>query len=175
MPMTREQILQREAACRVFQERADDVLSTWGVRAPAPVVSTDPDYPERYRRELAYMIKKRLPENVELFGVLPDPKQKVNTTDFLNMQVKSIPFSVFEVIEPQLYRAGKIAGTRNDSVPKGEMRMVEKVNPQNGQKFIEFYGTRSFVHDFKAPFRYVRGFLTNHGYWNTAGRYVHEK
>ena len=67
------------------------------------------------------------------------------------------------------------AAVRNDSVPPGELRMIKTKDPQNGLEMISFYGQESFVTDFKAPIRCVRGFRTDHGYWNTAGRYLHEK
>jgi len=66
MAMTREQLLQQDAACRVFQARADAALETWGIRAPPPISTELPGYAEAYRRELAYMAKKRLPEDHEL-------------------------------------------------------------------------------------------------------------
>jgi hypothetical protein len=173
MPMTREQILQQEAACRVYQARADDALEPWGIRAPAPVLSDDPNYPEQYRRELAYMCKKRLPENVVMTGIRSDnPKAEVNTSALLHFQVKHIPLPVLEIVEPQIHAACKQAGTRNDSAPPGEMRMVTKVDPQNGRKFNEFLGTRSFIHDMKPLARRVVGFRLPDGLWNTAGRYV---
>jgi len=159
MPLSRDQMLEQDRACRVYQARCDDALEAWGVRAPGPVVSDSPDYPEKYRRELLYLAKKRLPEGHEL-------------RDF---QVRHLPLDAFEIVEPQIYAACKQAASRNDSVPPGEMRMVKTKNPQNGQEMISFYGRESFVKDFKAPIRYVRGFLTAHGFWNTAGRYLHEK
>src|SRR5262245_51592982 len=75
MPLTREQILEQDRACRVYQARADDALKAWGMRAPGPTVSDDPRYPEKYRRDLCYLAKKRLPEGHEL----------------RNFQVKHIP------------------------------------------------------------------------------------
>jgi hypothetical protein len=52
MPLSREQMLEQDRACRVYQARADDALEAWGARAPGPVVSDSSDYPEKYRREL---------------------------------------------------------------------------------------------------------------------------
>ena len=114
---------------------------------------------EKYRRDLCYLAKKRLPGDHEL----------------RNFQVKHIPLDAFEVAEPQIYAACKQAAVRNDGVPPGELRMIKTKDPQNGLEMISFYGQESFVTDFKAPIRYVRGFRTDHGYWNTAGRYLHEK
>jgi hypothetical protein len=64
------------------------------------------------------------------------------------------------------------AGTRPDSAAPGELREVVHINPANGQKTVEFKGTRSFVWDFKAPIRFVRGFRTDQGYMNTTGQFL---
>ena len=40
--------------------------------------------------------------------------------------------------EPQFYAACKEAGTRADAAAPNELRMVERVNPANGHKTIEF-------------------------------------
>jgi len=69
MPLSRDQMLDQDRACRVYQARCDDALEAWGVRAPGPGVSDSPDYPEKYRRELLYLAKKRLPEGHELRAV----------------------------------------------------------------------------------------------------------
>ena len=139
MPMTREQLLQVQASARVFQARADQAFEPWGMRAPEPIIGEDPD---DYRRRLMIRAKNQLPENHEL--------RKIT--------VKRIPGDALDNFEKMYYDACRDAGTRNDSVPPGEMRMVEKVNPHNGRKFIEFYGTRSFIHDMKPFVRRVLGF-----------------
>jgi hypothetical protein len=139
MSITRDQILQLEHVCRVYQARADDALQPWAVRAPPPVAVNSPEYVEKYRRELAYLAKKRLPENHEL----------------RNFQVKHIPLDALEVVEPQIYAACKKAAARNDSVPLGEMRRVEEVDG-NGMKIVKWIGQRSFVHDFTIPGRRAR-------------------
>src|SRR5215831_20465355 len=117
MPMTREQILQQEAACRVYQARADEALEPWGIRASAPVLSDNPDYPEEYRRELVYQCKKRLPENVEMTGLRADnPQEKMNTSVLRDLKIRSrtkTPLPVLEIFEPQIYEACKRSATRN--------------------------------------------------------------
>jgi hypothetical protein len=153
MSMTREQLLRVQSSARVFQQRADDAFASWNMRAPAPVLGEDPD---DYRRKLMILAKNQLPENHEL--------RKVT--------VKRIPGDALDNFEKMYYDACRDAGSRNDSAPPGQMRMVEKVNPQNGQKFIEFLGTRSFIHDFPSYARRVVGFRTPEGLWNTGGRYV---
>jgi hypothetical protein len=151
--MTREQLLQVQASARVFQARADDAFSTWGQRAPAPVVGQDPD---EYRRRLMIKAKNLLPEGHEL--------RKVT--------VNRLPTSAVDIFEPQFYAACKEAGTRNDSVPEGQMRMVERINPDNGHKMNVFYGTRSFIEDFKLPVRRVVSFWTPQGPMSASGRYL---
>jgi hypothetical protein len=170
MPMTREQILQQENACRVFQARADAALEPWGVRAPAPAMSNDPNYPEIYRRELAIMCMRRIPAKMEFTGLRPSqPEEKIPASVLFRMLADG---HTFEVAEPLAYEACKQAARRNDAGLPGEMRMVERVDPQNGRKFTEFFG-RSFIHDFKSPVRRVLGFLHTGGrYWNTGGRYL---
>jgi hypothetical protein len=145
--MTREQLLQQDAACRVFQARADAALETWGIRAPPPVSTDIPGYPEHYRRELVLMAKRRLPSGHDLASV----------------QVRKMPLDALEIFEGQIYAACKEAGTRCDSVAPGEERIHERVNPQNGHKELTFLRRDSFVHDFKAPVRRVVSFLTPQG------------
>jgi hypothetical protein len=153
MPMTREQLLQVQASARVYQSRADEALEPWGMRAPAPIVGEDAD---DYRRRLMIQAKNQLPEGHKLREIT----------------VKRIPGDALDNFEKMYYDACREAGSRNDSAAPGEMRRVERVDPQNGRKFIEFYG-RSFIHDFKAPVRRVLGFLQSNGrYWNTGGRYL---
>jgi hypothetical protein len=153
MPMNREQLLQVQSAARVFQSRADDAFSTWGQRAPAPVMGQDPD---EYRRKLMIKAKNLLPEGHEL----------------RNITVNRLPASTLDIFEPQLFAACKDAGQRNDSVPPGEMRMVERINPDNGHKMNVFYGTRSFIEDFKLPVRRVVSFWTPQGPMSASGRYL---
>jgi hypothetical protein len=117
--MSREQLLQVQASARVFQARADDAFAPWGMRAPAPVVGEPID---DYRRKLMILAKKQLPEGHELRGVT----------------VKRIPADALDGFEKMYYDACREAGTRPDSAAPDEMRMVEKIDPANGQKIIEF-------------------------------------
>jgi hypothetical protein len=154
MAMAREQLLQQDAACRVFQARADAALETWGVRAPPPMSTDLPGYPEAYRRELLYMAKKRLPDGHDLRQV----------------QVRHCPMDAFEIFEPQIYAACKEAGTRNDSVASGEERICERVNPQNGHRELTFLRRNSFIVDFKAPVRRVASFRIGQNFVDASGR-----
>jgi hypothetical protein len=153
---SREHMLDVQAVQRECQRRADDALQTWGERAPAPIAGESVD---EYRLRLANIVQERLPAGDE----------------YRHLKLGGLPRLVFKNFEDTIYPRAKAAAERNDSVPVGAMRMVKTKNSQNGQEMISFYGQRSFIEDFKAPIRYVRGFLTAHGYYNTAGRYLHEK
>ena len=154
MPMTRDQILQQDAACRIFQARADAALETWGIRAPPPMSTGLANYPELYRRELVLMAKKRLPEDHDLRTV----------------QVRRCPLDALEIFEGQIYAACKEAGTRNDSVAPGEERIHERVNPQNGYKELTFLRRDSFINDFKSPVRRVASFRIGQNFVDASGR-----
>jgi hypothetical protein len=154
MPMSREQLLEQDRACRIYQARADAALESWGVRAPPPMSTGLLGYPEAYRRELLYMAKKRLPEDNELRKV----------------QVRHCPMDAFENFEGQIYAACRAAGLRNDSVPAGEERICERINQQNGHKELTFLRRDSFVHDFKAPVRRVASFRIGQAFVDASGR-----
>jgi hypothetical protein len=109
-----------------------------------------------YRRRLARLAQRQLPGDHKLRGI----------------RLKALDDDVFAPFEPQIYAACKEAGNRPDAAAPDEMRMVERINPGNGQKIIEFLGQRSFVHDFKAPVRRVVGFRTDQGYVNTTGTFL---
>jgi hypothetical protein len=75
--------------------------------------------------------------------------------------VRRLPADAMEAYEPLFFDECRKAGTRPDSAAPNELRTVERIDPVNGQKIIEFLGTRSFVHDFKSPVRRVVSFLTS--------------
>jgi hypothetical protein len=139
--LTRDQMLRQEAALRQFQQRADDALIHWGLRAPAPAPDGSLEYGDSYRRKLLRMARDHLPLDHPLHITGID---------------KHMPMSVLATWEPQIYEASKQMGMSNDSAPPGQMRMVETRDPNNGQRIINFYGRRSFIEDLKAPVRYAR-------------------
>jgi hypothetical protein len=141
---SREHLLDVQATARQYQARADDALSTWNIRAPQ---YTAGESVMDYRRRLAKLAQRQLPDDHELRGV----------------RLKRLDDDVFTPFEPKIFAACKEAGTKPDSAAPGEMRMVEKVDPGNRQKMIEFLGTRSFIHDFKPLVRRVRSFWTGEG------------
>ena len=152
MPYSRDDLLRVQSAARVYQARADDAFSPWGFRAKEPVIGEDPD---RYRRRLMIQAKRQLPETHAL--------QKVT--------VNRLPTDALEPYETLFFKACKESATRPDSVPPGELRRIEEIEP-NGTKTVKWVGQECFVRDLAPPVRRVLGFLTPNGYFNTAGRYL---
>jgi hypothetical protein len=149
---SREHLLELDAVKRKYQARADDALSTWGIRAAPPLASESVD---DYRWRLAKEVQMRLPKDHQWYG----------------KKIGKLWNNGFEHVESEIYTDARSAGERPDSAPPGQLREVEKINPQNGQRFVEFIGSRSFIHDLKAPFRYVLGFRTPQGFLNTTGQF----
>lgn len=134
--MNREQILQMHASARVYQERYDNVLQPWGVRAPAPTLGQDID---AYRRNLAVQAKRLLPDDHELKKV----------------QYRGLPSDAFEGYEPQLLRAVRTVASDNSTVPyDAPLRRIEDVDT-NGLKIIKWVGQRWFGRDFTREGRRV--------------------
>jgi hypothetical protein len=125
---SRDHLLEVQATARAYQQRADSAFEPWNMRAP-PLMAGESLI--EYRRRLARLAQKQLPEDHQLRG----------------FKISRLDDDIFAGFEPQFFAAAKEAGHRPDSAAPGELRMVEKVNPSNGQKFIEFFGTRSFIHD----------------------------
>jgi hypothetical protein len=109
-----------------------------------------------YRRRLARLAQRQLSDDHKLRG----------------LRLKRLDDDVFVPFEPQIFAACKEAGTKPDSAAPGELRMVERTDPNNGQKMIEFLGTRSFVHDFKLPVRRVVSFWSEQGPMTTSRGYL---
>src|SRR5262245_29052665 len=118
--MTRAQLLQAQSAARVYQERADNALSPWNMRAPAPVLGQDV---HEYRRDLAVKLKKQLPEDHSLRKV----------------QYRRLDDDILSNFEPELYAAVRAEAHNPATVPPGQMRKIEKVN-QGGTRFVEYIG-----------------------------------
>ena len=156
---SREHMLDRQSVMRQYQARADDALQPWGERAPAPVADESVD---EYRVRLVKIVQKRLPEGDE-YRDMPMRRTQRQSPD------------AFKNFEDAIYPRARAAAERLESVAHGEERAITHIDPINGHKSVTFLRRDHFVTDFKAPIRRVRGFLTPHGYWNTAGRYLHEK
>jgi hypothetical protein len=146
---TYDQTMRLQAAARVYQQRYDDALQPWAVRAPAPVLGEDIN---EYRAKLAILAKHQLPPDHQLRKV----------------QYRRLDSDVFDNFEPQLLRACRQEAYNPASVPPGEYRKVVEIAP-DGMKIVKWIGQRSFIEDFKPPVRRVVSFLTPHGRVNGAG------
>jgi hypothetical protein len=153
MPITRDQLMQMHASARIYQERYDNAMQPWGVRAPAPTLGQDID---DYRRNLAVQAKRLLPDEHKL-------KQA---------QYRRMDDYTLNNFEPQLLSAVRTVATDNSSVPfDAPLRKVEE-RDSNGLTTYRWVGQRSFIHDFTRPGRRVSSFLTTHGRVNAAGQPV---
>jgi hypothetical protein len=148
--MTRDQLLQMQASGRVYQERADNALAPWDIRAPAPVLGEDIG---KYRRDLAVKLKRQLPENHKLRKI----------------QYRRLDDAILTAFEPQLYQAVQAEAHNPSSVPPGEFRRVVKVDG-NGSRMVEWIGQESFVKEFTRPGRRVTSFHTDQGFIDASGR-----
>jgi hypothetical protein len=122
-----------QATARALQERCDDSLQPWGVRAPAITAGQALD---DYRRRLLILAKRQLPEEHELRAVT----------------VRRLAADALPIFEERIYGACHAEAYRPDSVPSGGMREVIDID-KNGLKIHKFVGQRSFVHDFARPCR----------------------
>jgi hypothetical protein len=78
------------------------------------------------------------------------------------VQYRALDDNAFAALEPQLLRAVAAAARDNDSVPAdGPLREIVEQTPTG--PIHRFLGTRSFVHDYKAPVRRVLKFYTSQG------------
>ena len=142
--MNHAQLMQMQASARVYQERFDDALSPWDIRAPGPTLGQHID---DYRRDTLVKIKRQLPKGHELRKV----------------QVWKLPNDALDVLEPQLLRECRKAAYNADSVPPGEFRRVVDIDPQNGAKIVRFVGQECFTKQMGRPGRRVKSFRTSHG------------
>jgi hypothetical protein len=145
--MSREQLLRMQDSARIYQERADNALIPWDVRAPAPVLGEDI---AKYRRDLAVKLKRLLPATHQLAKV----------------QYRRMDDAILSNFEPMLYKAVHDMAHDPSSVPAGEMRKVIEVD-QGGTKITKWIGQEHFVREFTRPGRRVTSFM--HRY-DAAGR-----
>jgi hypothetical protein len=153
--LTRDLLLRTLSVARMHQAHYDPYLQPWGTRPREPTLGESIDH---YRADLAVAAKKLLPEGHKLREV----------------QYRALDKDAMDVLEPQLLQAVKDHAYSNDTVPEdAPLRQVTHVDPSNGHKEIRFIGSRSFVHDFKAPVRRVVSFMTDRGRYDAAsGRWL---
>jgi hypothetical protein len=141
--------MQVQSSARVYQQRYDDDLQPWNVRAPAPVL----DEPiAEYRARLAIKAKRLLPEDHEL--------RKVT--------YRRLDTAVFDRFEPQLLDAVQKAAYDASTVLPGQFREVVE-RDRNGHRMTRFIGPQSFVREMGRPGRRVVSFLTPFGRVNSSG------
>ena len=150
MPMSHDQLLQMQRSARVIQERADEALMPWDIRAPAPVLGESFD---SYRRNVAVKLKKLLPADHQLRKV----------------QFRRMDDYVLGNFEPQLYKAVRDAAHDPSTVPPGEFRKVIETD-QGGTRFTKWIGQESFVKAMGRPGRRVVSFRTDQGFVDASGR-----
>jgi hypothetical protein len=149
MSLSRDQALRMQASARVYQQRYDDALQPWDLRAPAPVLGepiTD------YRARLAILAKKQLPEDHQL--------RKIT--------YRGLDTAIFDNFEPQLLQEVQRAAYDATSVPPGQFRKVTEI-ATDGMKVVKWIGQESFVKDMGRPGRRVVSFQTPNGRVNASG------
>jgi hypothetical protein len=135
--------IRRNDAFADDQALADDALSVWNRRAPAPRA-----YEQRsaYRRRLARIAGEFLPPGHQLKGVRLDDCTP----------------SVVGIFYPEIMKAVREAVTLADTVPKGELRQIDR-HDGVGRKITTFVGRKSFVVDMQAPSKRVVQFAKMDG------------
>jgi hypothetical protein len=143
--LNREQLMQVQNSARIFQERADNALQPWGLRAPHPVIGEDIS---PYRRKLLILAKNQLPDD--------HPLRRI--------QISQLRDDALAVLEPQFYDACQKSARRADTVPvDSPLRRVE-TRDANGLTIVDWVGQRSFIHDHGREGRRVVGFNTSQGF-----------
>jgi hypothetical protein len=137
--MSHEQMLRAQNSARVYQQRYDDSLAPWNMRAPAMVLGEDVS---TYRWKLARLAKKQLPEDHQLRQV----------------QYRQLEKDAFDILEPRLLRAVSQEAYNPSNVPVGQFRIVPEVDV-NGLKTNRFIGQESFVKQMGRPGRRVVSFM----------------
>jgi hypothetical protein len=133
---SRDHLIEFQARARSLQERADNALEPWSIRAPSLVAGESLG---EYRRRLLILAKKQLPSDHDLRRV----------------QVRQLASDALAVFEPQIYQACKLAAYRPDSVPPGTLRCIEEKD-QNGLTINRFVGPTWFGAAFCRPGRKAR-------------------
>jgi hypothetical protein len=143
MSLSHDQAMRMQASARVYQQRYDDALQSWNLRAPAPVLG---EPISEYRAKLAILAKKQLPEDHEMRKV----------------QYRRLDTAIFDNFEPQLLTAVSRAAYDPSSVPLGQFRIVPEVD-SNGMRMNRFIGQEHFTKQMGRQGRRVVSFNTPNG------------
>jgi hypothetical protein len=130
---SRDNLIEYQARARAMQERCDDSLQPWGIRAPALVAGESLG---QYRRRLLILAKRQLPDSHQLRQV----------------QVRQLESDALKVFEPRIYAECRRAAYSADSVPPGQLRCIEE-RDHNGMKINRFIGPTWFGVEFCRPGR----------------------
>jgi hypothetical protein len=144
--LTHDELMQEQAACRVYQERYEPAFTPWNRTAPAPPVGMSPN---KYRRQLMEMAQQYISPYSEFKSLRDIP-------------VATVSFDVLSRFEPQFMEACRSSAKDPRTVPPGEFREVP-VTDRNGMTIKTFIGQESFVKGFTRPCRRVKSFNTSHG------------
>lgn len=140
------------AAARQFQEYYDQTLSKIGTRAPTPALGQTVN---DYRRETLRQLKRTfLPQNNEYYRV----------------QYRQLRDDALDAIEPLFLKVIEKEAIDPKNFAPGEIRGITKIDPQTGNKRIDYYGQESFVKDMMRPGRRVVSFTTDRGRFDASGR-----
>ena len=125
-----------------WREYFDQALFAIGVRAPLPSLNQSSN---DYVREVCRDLKHRyLPRNHQLYAV----------------QYRGLDAEVLERFAPQLVAAVKVEAVNPANLAPGEIRPIERLDPQTGQVMMrDWIGRESFVKDMMRPGRKVVRFL----------------
>jgi hypothetical protein len=83
MSLSYDQAMRMQASARVYQQRYDDALAPWDVRAPGPTLGEDIT---EYRAKLAILAKKQLPPDHQMRKV---QYRRLDTAIFDNLNRNS--------------------------------------------------------------------------------------
>jgi hypothetical protein len=147
---TVDNALDRIDRAREHQAEFNDVFAEWPMEAPS--ILADEGVRE-YERRLAKLAKRQLPVSNEI-------RRKV--------QVNQLADDAFKVIKPQIYAACKEAIYDPQTVPPGQLRMLE-VKDGNRLKYRTFIGQDWFgkVDGLCRPGRHARFYQSYPGWDRT--------
>jgi hypothetical protein len=130
-------------SCAKHQARYDEVYGRFGERAPARIAD---ESPFKYRRRLFRGLQDRLPSDSKWRGVDCDQLDK----------------EAIGPIEEEVLQAAQKEGEQPspENMPSdGSLIARHRVDAASGQKFIDWYGKRSFIADLARRGQRVVAFL----------------
>jgi len=138
--MTDDQLVRQQQGARYYQRLYDDTLLRVGMRAPEPTLGQSAN---DYRREQLRTMKKAFLQNHDLY--------KVN--------MRGLRADALPIFENQVLEAVPVEAFNPMNVPKGTMKEIVQINPDNGSKIHLFLGQESFVKQMGRPGRRVASFM----------------